>query len=144
MLIGSYHHTIEQKGRLAIPTAFRKDLGENPILTRGVEQCLYLLPFNNWSKTLEKLDPSFIGSKEEKDLVRLLSHRAGETGFDSQGRILVPSGLKTWANLGKKVVVAGSVNWVEIWDIETYNTHMETVDSQSESLVELVNKRKNE
>ena len=136
MLTGSYHHTIEQKGRLAIPTAFRKPLGSKPIVTQGIERCLYLLPFNNWSKTISKLDPSFISSRDTRNLVRLLSHRASRVDFDSQGRILIPGELKAYALLQQKVVVAGSIDWVEIWDIATYKQHMQSIESQADSLVE--------
>ena len=128
MLTGSYHHTIEQKGRLAIPTAFRKPLGSKPIVTQGIERCLYLLPFNNWSKTISKLDPSFISSRDTRNLVRLLSHRASRVDFDSQGRILIPGELKAYALLQQKVVVAGSIDWVEIWDIAIYNQHMQSIE----------------
>ena len=136
MLIGNYHHTIEQKGRLAIPVDFRESLGDEPVITRGVDHCLYLLPFNSWSKTLDDLKPNFISPQKTRDIVRLLTHHASRVNFDSQGRILVPQVLRDLVGLQKKVLLAGSHSWVEIWDIETYKRYTKPLEDKLPQLVE--------
>ncbi len=136
MLIGSYYHSLQAKGRLAIPTAYRQQLGEKPILARGIEQCLYLLPFDIWSRLLQGLGNNPLSGRESRNLRRLLAHSAVAIEFDDQGRVLVPENLRTWANLEKKVVIAGSVDWVEIWDLTTYHHHLESLETQSEDIAE--------
>lgn len=136
MLIGHYLHSLQTKGRLAIPASFRTKLGKKPIITRGIETCLQILPFNTWSKMLESLGTHPLASANSRDLKRLLAHNASELDFDSQGRIHVPSYLIEWAKLKKKVFVAGSVDWVEIWDPHTYHRYMQSIESKSRDLAE--------
>jgi MraZ protein len=134
MLLGSYYYSLQAKGRLAIPAAFRPQLGDNAIITRGIEPCLYLLPFNIWSNLIKGLGDNPLAGQETRQLRRLLAHSAQPAEFDDQGRILINSNLITWASLEKKVVIAGSIDWVEIWDINTYNQHLEKLEAESEDI----------
>jgi MraZ protein len=140
MLIGSYYHSLQAKGRLAIPAAFRSQLGDKPILTRGIEQCLYILPFDIWSKLIAGIGEHPLSGRDSRNLRRLLAHTATQIEFDDQGRIIVPDTLRLWANLEQKVVVAGSINWVEIWDQTTYHHQLETLEAQAEDVAERVSK----
>lgn len=136
MLIGSFYHSLQGKGRLAIPARFRTSLGEQPILTRGLEPCLQLLPFDIWSKLTQSLGSHPLESTASRKLRRLIAHQASPIEFDSQGRILIPKTLRGLVGLEKKVVIAGSIDWVEIWDRDTYHSHLETINQESQSLVE--------
>lgn len=129
MLIGSFHHTLEAKGRLAIPKSFRKDLGDQPILTVGLETCLQLLPFNTWRKLTQNLGSHPLEGQTQRDLRRIIANQAVEVTFDAQGRILIPDYLSVTVNLDKKVVVAGSIDWVEIWDRETYVIYLNQLNT---------------
>ena len=134
MLIGNFHHTLEQKGRLAIPKQFRDALGDNPILTIGFETCLQLLPFNTWSDLTKDLGTHPLEKQHQRELRRLLSHSAASPNFDSQGRISLPTNLIAYANLKKKVVVAGSIDWIEIWDLDAYTQHISTLKQEATNL----------
>lgn len=120
MLIGAYHHRLQAKGRLAIPPAFRDNLGEQAIITRGIEPCLQLLPFEIWSKLLSDLGTHPLVGVKQRQLRRLLGHQASLAEFDTQGRITILQPLRDWAGLKHRVVIAGSIDWVEIWDQTTY------------------------
>ncbi len=139
MLIGSFHHSLQTKGRLAIPASFRPELGDNPILTRGLEPHLTLLPFNTWSELIKNLGTHPLVGPNDRSLRRLIAHSATQVDFDSQGRIHLPKLLRDWANLQSKVVIAGSVHWVEIWNPVTYATHLDTLNTKSQELAVPVN-----
>ncbi len=136
MLIGSYYHRLQTKGRLAIPVAFRHALGEQPILTRGLEPHLNLLPFNTWSNLVSELGTHPLVDKNKRRLRRLLAHNAHQVDFDAQGRILLPQALIDWGKLSQRIVIAGSIHWVEIWDQNLYNQELDTINSDEE----LINK----
>ena len=131
MLIGSYQHRLETKGRLAIPASFRKILKPNQaVLTVGLETCLYLLPFNTWQNLTAQLGNHPLVSQEQRQLRRSLAHTAQDATFDAQGRIRISQSLIDAADLNKTVVVAGSIDWVEIWDIDQYTKQNQTTDKE--------------
>lgn len=134
MLIGNYHHTIEAKGRLAIPKLFRSHLSDQLILTPGLETCLQLLPFNTWRKLTMTLGDHPLAGAPERDLRRYLASQAVEATFDSQGRIFIPDYLRHQAELTRKVVVIGVIDWVEIWDTVLYANTMSTLAATAPTL----------
>lgn len=138
MLIGNYHHNLQGKRRLAIPSQFRDELGEQPILTRGIERCLHILPFNIWSDLLNNLGSNPLVGSDKRNLRRLLAHDAFKLEFDSQGRILLPQDLCDWAQFQKTIVVAGSIDWIELWDRENYKTFMDEIKNDTQSIAERV------
>lgn len=131
MLIGNFHHHLQAKGRLALPVSFRENLGDKPIMIRGVEPCINIMPFNIWSNLTANLGDNPLVSSKLRQIRRLIGHSASELEFDSQGRITIPRSLLDWAKLQKRVVVAGSIDWVEIWDLETYTRQMQESTDQS-------------
>ena len=141
MFLGRYYHSLETKGRLAIPAPFRRRLGPHPVLTRGLDGCLYLLSRLTWQKLVTELHPSPLAATETRTLTRLLAHDATEVNFDSQGRALVSRELRQFAQLTKAVVIAGSIDWVEIWDQSRYRKHLnnatQEVDQLADRLVRL-------
>lgn len=127
MFIGHYYHSIENKGRLAIPVSFRDQLQSGGVLTWGLDGCLFLFPASSWQKLSDKLASLSMTNPQARQLTRLLVQSASDLNLDSQGRTLIPEHLRKIANLKKQVVVAGSLNRVEIWDRDTYHEHLDLI-----------------
>ncbi len=113
MLIGEFEHSLDAKGRVAIPNKFREDLGESFFLTKGVDCCLFVLPESEWNRLEEKLRVMPIS--KAKTLQRFFFSGAAKVETDKQGRILVPSSLRSYANLEKDVTFVGVSSRAEIW-----------------------------
>ena len=138
MLIGTYYHHLEIKGRISLPKAFRT-LTTRWVVSRGLDSCLYVIPQDSFQAQLEKLQTNSFASKNHRSLVRLIAHDAIEVETDGIGRIHLPSNLIAFAHLENEVVLAGSVTRVEIWNRDTYHTYIDSVSPQLESLVETLN-----
>jgi len=141
MLIGEYTHTIDEKKRLAIPSKLRKELGAKAVITRGLDNCLFVFPLKEWQKLMEKLSNLPIGQKDTRGFSRLMLSGASEVDLDTLGRVLVPDYLKKYAQLKRNVVIAGIYNRLEIWDETRWNTfknqNEKEVDNIAERLGEL-------
>jgi MraZ protein len=116
MFIGEYSYSIDEKKRLAIPAKFRQLLGKKAVITRGLDQCLFLYPAKEWGSLAKKLAQLPLAQADARGFARLMLTGAMEVNLDNLGRILIPDYLKTYALLKKKVVIAGVYNRVEIWD----------------------------
>ena len=127
MFTGRYYHSIEAKGRLAIPQTFREELSSGGVITWGLDGCLFLFPASYWQKFSEKLGSLSLTNPNARNLTRLLVQSASDLDLDAQGRTLIPEYLRQQANLKKQVVVAGSLTRIEIWDRETYHTHLDLI-----------------
>jgi len=127
MFTGRYYHSIEAKGRLAIPKTFREELGSGGVITWGLDGCLFLFPASYWQKFSEKLASLSLTNPSARNLTRLLVQSAQDLDLDHQGRTLIPDYLRQQANLKKQVVVAGSLTRVEIWDREMYHQHLDLI-----------------
>ncbi len=136
MLIGEYSHTIDAKKRLAIPSRLRKELGERTILTRGLDNCLFLYPEREWHKLTEKLGQLPVGQANTRSFLRLMLAGAVEAEMDQLGRILIPDYLKEYAALKQKVVITGVYNRLEIWDEEKWNQYKGEVEKNTDMIAE--------
>jgi MraZ protein len=116
MFIGEYQYTIDEKKRLAIPQKLRTVLGKKAIITRGLDNCLWLYPTKEWDILAKKLSQLPLSQADARGFARIMLTGAMEVNIDNLGRILVPDYLKNYAFLNKKVVVAGVYNRIEIWD----------------------------
>lgn len=141
MLIGEYLHTIDEKKRLAIPSKLRRELGAKAVITRGLDNCLFVFPSKEWQKLAEKLSNLPIGQKDNRGFSRMMLSGASEVDLDGLGRVLIPDYLKNYAQLKKNVVIAGVYNRLEIWDETRWNTFKnqseKDVDNMAERLGEL-------
>ena len=141
MLIGEYTHTIDAKKRLAIPSKLRKDLGAKAVITRGLDNCLFIFPQKEWEGLVKKLSSLPFGEKNSRSFVRLLLSGASEVSLDGLGRILIPDYLKNYAQLKKNVIIAGVYNRLEVWDksrCDMFKQQSEKeVDNMAERLGEL-------
>ena len=112
MFIGEYTYSIDEKKRLAVPLKFRELLGKKAVITRGLDQCLFLYPMKEWELLAEKISKLPLAQADARGFGRLMLTGAMEVSFDNLGRILVPDFLKTYASLGKRVVVSGFYNQI--------------------------------
>lgn len=108
MFMGEYHHTIDEKGRIIIPSKFREDLGEKFIITRGIENCLFVYSLSSWEKITNKLESLPFTKKDARQFVRFFLSGATTAEFDKQGRVNITSPLISYANLQKDCVVIGT------------------------------------
>lgn len=136
MLIGEYTHNIDVKRRLAVPAKLRKELGERAILTRGLDNCLFLYPLQEWQKLTEKMSQFPVGQENTRSFLRLMLAGAVETELDQLGRILIPDYLKNYAGLKQKVVIAGVYNRLEIWDEERWTNYKIEVEKNADMIAE--------
>ena len=136
MLIGEYKHNLDAKKRLSIPSKFRKELGEGAVITRGLDNCLFVFPSEYWAKLAERLGNMPLVQQDSRAFARLLLSGAVEVDFDGLGRILVPEYLKTYAGLKKVAVMAGLYSRLEIWDEEKWENYKANLEKNSDSIAE--------
>lgn len=134
MFIGRYYHNLENKGRLAIPKSFRSQLKSGGVITRGLDGCLFLFPASSWKKLSAKLASLPLTNPAARNFTRLLVQQATPLELDSQGRTLIPDHLRSQANLIKKIVVAGALTRIEIWDQSRYHSHLEKLEQDSSQI----------
>ncbi|RKI40551.1 transcriptional regulator MraZ [bacterium D16-51] len=133
MFMGQYEHSIDTKGRVIIPAKYREELGENFVVTRGLDGCLFLYPQAEWQNFVEKLQ-KLPSNQNTRKMQRQFLSKAMEVAVDKQGRILVPSLLREIAALEKDVVFVGMMNRIEVWDKE--RLHQQDVQQDDEALEE--------
>jgi len=136
MLIGEYNHNLDPKKRLSLPSKWRKELGESVVVTRGLDNCLFVYPLKEWQSVTEKLGRLPFGQADTRGFNRFFLSGAVETEIDSVGRILIPDFLKEFAGLSTKVVLAGIHDRVEIWDENRWKEYKSKIEKQAESLAE--------
>ena len=131
MFMGEYSHSIDEKGRLIIPSKFRFELGETFVLTRGLDGCLCIYPQAEWNTLESKLRELPLTNKNARKITRFLVSSAAACELDKQGRILVPVALREYAGLDKDVVVTGNIERIEIWDKARWeeNSSFDDMDS---------------
>ncbi len=121
MLIGQYLHTMDPKKRLSLPSKWRKSFGKKVIMTRGLDNCVFLYEVKEWEKIAEKLASQSFGSRDARDLNRFFLSGATEVEIDGAGRILIPDFLKEFGKLDEKIILAGLYSRVELWDENVWN-----------------------
>lgn len=136
MLIGEYKHNLDVKKRLAIPSKFRRELGEGGILTRGLDNCLFIFPLKQWEQLAEKLGNMPFVQQNTRSFARLILSGAVEVEFDSLGRILIPDYLKDYASLKKATVVIGVYNRLEVWDADRWSNYKANIEENSDKIAE--------
>ena len=134
MFIGQYLHSLEEKGRLAIPKKFREKLGERVVLTKGLDGCLFLFPFKKWQEFTGKLAKMSLTKKDSRSFARFLTYSAAEIEFDKQGRVLIPEHLRRFAGVTKDVVVAGALERIEIWNKKRFDQYLARIEKDSEKI----------
>ncbi len=123
MFIGEYQHVLDTKKRVAVPAKFRTQFKKGIVVTRGLDGCLFIYTASEWEKIAEKLGSMPVGEKGTRSFIRMVLAGAADSNLDSQGRILIPEYLKTYAGLKKNVTIAGLFNRLEIWDTKTWDKY---------------------
>ena len=113
--MGEFHHNIDDKGRLIIPSKFRYELGEKFIITRGLEKCLFVYSTDEWAKIVKRLKSIPFTNKDARAFTRFFLSGAAECEFDRQGRINITSPLVSYADLTKECVIIGANDRLEVW-----------------------------
>ncbi len=136
MFIGEYSHSLDDKGRLAIPVKFRRELAKGAVVTRGLDNCLFLYSKNEWQKLAEKLAALPISQANSRAFARLMLAGAMDVELDKQGRIIIPEYLRQFAQLRKNIVVAGLLNRLEFWDSDNWKAYKSQTEKESGEIAE--------
>lgn len=136
MFIGEFKHNLDSKGRLAVPAKFRALLKKGAVVTRGLDNCLFLYPKESWQQIAEKLAKLPISQSKARAFSRLMLAGATDVDFDNQGRINLPEYLRKFSGLNKKAVIAGLYDRLEIWDEGAWEKYKQNTESQSNDIAE--------
>lgn len=136
MFIGEYSHSIDQKGRVAVPSKFRRKLTRGAVVTRGIDNCLFIYTKEEWDKLAEKIKDLPLSQKDTRAFARLMFAGAMDVQVDGQGRIMIPDYLRKFSGLTKKIIVAGLFNRLEIWDKAKWETYKNQTEKQSKNISE--------
>lgn len=139
MFIGEYTYSIDEKKRLAVPPKFRKQLKDGGVITRGLDNCLFLYSYEEWEKLAKKLSEMPLSRADARGFSRIMLSGAMEVEFDNMGRILVPDYLKDYAGLKKRVVVAGLYSRIEVWDEDIWKSYKERTEKEAGNIAERLN-----
>lgn len=134
MLLGEYQHSLDEKGRLIIPAKFREDLGENFVVTRGLDNCLFAYPLSQWKIIEEKVKELPTSQAETRAFVRMFFSGAVEVELDKQGRIVIPQQLREHARIDRDTYVIGVSTKVEIWAREVWENYSNQAEQSYEEI----------
>lgn len=118
--VGEYLHTLDSKGRVALPVKFRESLGPRFIVARGLDKCLFVYPSDEWAQVMDKLKTIPINQKDSRNFTRYFLSGATEAEPDKQGRVNLPQNLREYAGLIKDVFILGVGSRIEIWDKDSW------------------------
>lgn len=134
MFMGEYAHNLDAKGRIIIPAKFREELGEEVVVTRGMDCCLNIYTKKQWNTLLEQLTKLPSTKADARKFVRAMGAKTAHVEIDAQGRIKLPLNLIALAHLEKECMVVGVLNYVEIWAKDKY----EAMDAESNEAFETI------
>jgi len=126
---GSYPYHVDEKGRTKLPALFARTLGDSFIATRGLDGCVWLLPYPEWQRLVEPLQPGTFGTRATRRLQRFFVGGAVECSLDAQGRLALPAALRDYAAIDSEILIAGVGRWVEVWARDRWAAETETLDA---------------
>lgn len=124
MFLGTHSPRLDDKGRLILPAKFRDQLEEGVVVTRGQERCLYVFPVAEFARLADQLRQAPVTSKQARDYLRVFLSGASDELVDRQGRVTIPTALRTYAGLTRDCAVIGAGQRVEIWDATAWDTYL--------------------
>lgn len=136
MLIGEYKHNLDNKGRIALPAKFKNKFIDGIILTRGIDQCIFGFPKEEWEKVVKKISELPLSQSNARAFARLILAGAYEAEIDNQRRILIPENLRKYANLEKRVVIVGMHTRIEIWSEENWEEYKKKSEESAQEIAE--------
>lgn len=136
MFMGEYQHNIDDKGRMIIPSRFRKELGSTFVVTRGMDGCLFIYPFSEWERLEQKLKSLPFTKKDTRAFTRFFFSGASECELDKQGRVRIPANLRAYAKLEKECVIIGVSTRVEVWSKPLWEDYFNESESSFSDIAE--------
>jgi MraZ protein len=136
MLLGEYQHNLDIKGRVAVPAKFRDNLRAGAIITRGLDNCLFIFTASEWEALARKLVALPLAQANSRAFTRLMLAGAMDVEIDTQGRILIPDYLRKYAGLSKQVIIAGLYNRIEVWDATVWAQYKQKTEGASQEIAE--------
>ncbi|MDP5273147.1 division/cell wall cluster transcriptional repressor MraZ [Chengkuizengella axinellae] len=136
MFMGEYQHNIDEKGRVIVPSKFRDSLGSTFIMTRGLDQCLFIYPSAEWSVLEKKLKALPLMKSDARAFTRFFFSGATECELDKQGRVNIPNNLKSHAKLEKESILIGVSNRIEVWNKEVWEGYFQQSESSFNEIAE--------
>lgn len=136
MFKGEYQHSLDDKGRVIIPSKLREGLGERFVVTRGLDRCLFAYPLAEWSRFEQKAKELPVTRSDARALTRLFFSGAAEVETDKQGRVLIPHNLREYAGIEKEVMIIGVPNRVEVWNEQAWKEYSSKADAEFEKVAE--------
>ena len=136
MFMGEYQHTMDDKGRIIVPAKFRDGLGESFVLTRGLDNCLFVYPREEWQILEGKLRELPLSRQNARAFVRFFLSGAVDCEFDKQGRISIPNNLRDHSYITKEVVIIGVANRLELWSKEKWDEYIKVAEESYEEIAE--------
>ena len=136
MFIGEYRHSVDEKGRIAVPTKYRDQLLRGAVVTRGLDRCLFIYPMHAWEELAQRLAALPLSKSNTRSFARFLLAGAMDVELDKQGRIVLPEYLRSFAGIQKSVVLAGLFNRIEVWDEEQWNRYRGAAEQGSAEVAE--------
>jgi len=136
MFMGEYQHTIDEKGRMIIPAKFRDELGSSFVITRGLDQCLFVYPMSEWAVMEQKLKALPLMKSDARAFTRFFFSGAVECELDKQGRVNIPGNLRDHAKLEKECVVIGVSTRVEVWSKEAWDNYSQQSEESFNEIAE--------
>lgn len=139
MFLGTFTPRLDEKGRLIFPAKFRDQLAAGLVMTRGQEHCVTVYPMREFESLHEQLRQAPVTSKDARDYLRVLLSGAEDVVPDKQGRVTIPSHLRTYAGLDRECTVIGAGNRIEIWSSQAWESYLEqTEESFAQTATEIV------
>lgn len=136
MFIGEYEHSLDEKKRVSLPKAFRAALGRKVVMTRGLDNCLFVYSRSAWERVAEKLQSLSFVNPDTRGFNRFMLSGAAEVEVDTAGRILIPEHQKQFAGLKKTIVFAGVSDRVEIWERDRWQAYKTRIEKHADDLAE--------
>lgn len=136
MLMGEFHHNIDEKSRLIIPSKFRNELGDKIIITKGLDKCLFVYSEEEWNKIIKRVSNLQFTKKNVRAFERAFIGGASTIEFDKQGRINITSPLVHYANITKECVIIGVNERLEIWSCEEFEKYMKENEESLDLITE--------
>lgn len=138
MFMGEFHHNIDDKARIVLPSKFREELGENFVITRGLDGCLFIYSKEEWNNLTSKLKTLPFTKKDARAFTRFFLSGATECAFDKQGRITISTPLASYASIKKECIIIGAGDRIEVWSKDTFdnyfNENKENISDIAENL----------
>lgn len=136
MFLGEYKHSLDLKGRLALPVKFRSSFKAGIIVTRGLDNCLFVYTKENWAKLAKKISKLPLTKSNARAFARIILAGAMDTKLDKQGRVIIPQYLREYARLRRKTTVAGIYNRLEIWSSGRWSRYKKKSEEDSTKISE--------